>query len=340
MAAGLVASPAAFVAYLVTCQSRRTRRPGSGAGPKPSGSVSARRENSMSARTDRRGRHETRELRPRVARFDLEAVLDLRRQRLVVVAETVTTSPPRRAFEARGRVQRHDLPVVDDRDAVAGLRLVHVVGREEDRHAFRRLAVTARTSTGRGATAGRGRRSARPGTAPWGSASARARSPAGVSCRRRTPARGRPRVRSGRHARARRRSARDVCARHAVDLAVKHEVLARGKAVIQGGVLKDDADLAAALSRLTRDVVPADDGVARRSGLSRVQSIEIVVVLPAPLGPRKPKISPRGTSNETPSTAVKSPNFLQSSVTSMALILLLSLAVCIGLCRYRVTRSE
>ena len=35
----------------------------------------------------------------------------------------------------------------------------------------------------------------------------------------------------------------------------------------------------------------------------RVVRIEIVVVLPAPLGPRRPKISPRGTWKLTPSTA-------------------------------------
>src|ERR1700694_2533334 len=40
------------------------------------------------------------------------------------------------------------------------------------------------------------------------------------------------------------------------------------------------------------------------------QRIRIVVDLPAPFGPRKPKISPRFTSSETLSTATKSPNRL------------------------------
>src|SRR5712691_3422840 len=40
------------------------------------------------------------------------------------------------------------------------------------------------------------------------------------------------------------------------------------------------------------------------------QRMRIVVDLPAPLGPRKPKISPRFTSSETRSTAVKSPKRL------------------------------
>ncbi len=36
--------------------------------------------------------------------------------------------------------------------------------------------------------------------------------------------------------------------------------------------------------------------------------IRIVEDLPAPLGPRKPKASPRGILKSMPSTAVKSPN--------------------------------
>src|SRR5262249_28124266 len=44
-------------------------------------------------------------------------------------------------------------------------------------------------------------------------------------------------------------------------------------------------------------------------GRIRVVSILIVVVFPAPFGPRNAKISPAFTSNEILSTAVKSPNF-------------------------------
>src|SRR6185503_14549820 len=50
-------------------------------------------------------------------------------------------------------------------------------------------------------------------------------------------------------------------------------------------------------------------------GCSRVVSMRIVVVLPAPFGPRKAKISPLATSNEMSSTAVKSPNFLTTCCT-------------------------
>src|SRR6266849_5454212 len=45
-------------------------------------------------------------------------------------------------------------------------------------------------------------------------------------------------------------------------------------------------------------------------GLSNPAIIRIVVVLPAPFGPRKPWISPGATSRLTPSTAVKPPYFL------------------------------
>src|ERR1700743_2892603 len=53
-------------------------------------------------------------------------------------------------------------------------------------------------------------------------------------------------------------------------------------------------------------------------GLVSVQSMLIVVVLPAPLGPRKPKTSPVPTSKPTPLTASKSPKDLRRSVTEIA----------------------
>src|SRR4249919_688361 len=54
-------------------------------------------------------------------------------------------------------------------------------------------------------------------------------------------------------------------------------------------------------------------------GCMSVHSTEIVVVLPAPLGPRKPNSSPGSTENEMPSTAVKSPKRLTRPSTSTAL---------------------
>src|SRR5579871_353426 len=48
-------------------------------------------------------------------------------------------------------------------------------------------------------------------------------------------------------------------------------------------------------------------------GRSNPQSMRMVVDFPAPLGPRKPKISPRRTSSVTWSTARKSPKRLTRS---------------------------
>ena len=53
-------------------------------------------------------------------------------------------------------------------------------------------------------------------------------------------------------------------------------------------------------------------------GRARVQSILMVVDFPAPLGPRKAKISPWATSKLTPFTAVRSPKDLVRPRTSTA----------------------
>src|SRR5437762_13819489 len=49
-----------------------------------------------------------------------------------------------------------------------------------------------------------------------------------------------------------------------------------------------------------------------------VVSMRMRVDLPAPFGPRSAKISPCSTSKDTPSTAVKSPNFLTMLRTSIS----------------------
>ena len=54
-------------------------------------------------------------------------------------------------------------------------------------------------------------------------------------------------------------------------------------------------------------------------GGSSVTIMRMSVDLPAPFGPSSPKISPALTSNVMPLTAVKSPNVLTMSRTSMAL---------------------
>src|SRR3954453_14909965 len=53
-------------------------------------------------------------------------------------------------------------------------------------------------------------------------------------------------------------------------------------------------------------------------GLTSVQSMLMVVLLPAPLGPRKPNTSPGETAKDTPRTASTSPKDFLRSWTSMA----------------------
>ena len=53
-------------------------------------------------------------------------------------------------------------------------------------------------------------------------------------------------------------------------------------------------------------------------GARSVASVRTVVVLPAPLGPRNPKISPRSISNDTSSKATRSPNRLPSPMADRA----------------------
>src|SRR5687767_4474059 len=54
-------------------------------------------------------------------------------------------------------------------------------------------------------------------------------------------------------------------------------------------------------------------------GFNSPHNMRMVVDLPAPLLPRKPKISPARTSNDTLLTATKAPKRLERSRTSMAL---------------------
>ena len=99
---------------------------------------------------------------------------------------------------------------------------------------------------------------------------------------------------------------RDHAGVDAVQLGVQAQVLLGGEVAVQAGVLEDQADVAAHVVALADDVEAADPRGARGRPTS-VQSILIVVLLPAPLGPRKPKTSPRGTVNDTPRTASTSP---------------------------------
>jgi hypothetical protein len=69
-------------------------------------------------------------------------------------------------------------------------------------------------------------------------------------------------------------------------------------------------------------------------GLVNVASILIVVVLPAPLGPSKPNISPLFTLKETWFTAVNPPNLfvrsLVSIITPFSKLVTLDCGICSG----------
>jgi len=63
--------------------------------------------------------------------------------------------------------------------------------------------------------------------------------------------------------------------------------------------------------RIITGFMPATSGTVRVEGFDvagmKPVMIRIVVVLPAPLGPRKPRIWPLPAVNETPSMALRSP---------------------------------
>ncbi len=93
-------------------------------------------------------------------------------------------------------------------------------------------------------------------------------------------------------------------------------VFVGGLFVVEAGILKDDAEALPGQLRLTVGSRPSSSMrplVGRRS----VVSILMVVVLPAPLGPRKAKISPCATSKLMSLTAVKSPNVLTRLLTEI-----------------------
>ncbi len=93
-------------------------------------------------------------------------------------------------------------------------------------------------------------------------------------------------------------SARELIVVHPVQLAKILDVFACGHAIVKCGVGGHEADAVANLGRFLADIKPAtmaDPLVGSRT----VLSIRIVVDLPAPLGPSKPKISPVKHSKET-----------------------------------------
>ena len=80
--------------------------------------------------------------------------------------------------------------------------------------------------------------------------------------------------------------------RDVVQPAVVLDHFPRGHAVVDAGVRGQKADVVAHLGGLRHDVEAGDGRRCRPMGLSTVQSMRSVVVLPAPLGPSRPNTSP------------------------------------------------
>ena len=76
-----------------------------------------------------------------------------------------------------------------------------------------------------------------------------------------------------------------------VENAVKLHVLVRGLLVVQTWILEHDAEALACFLCCTSGLKPSSR-IVPAVGRNRVVSILIVVVFPAPFGPRKAKISP------------------------------------------------
>ena len=94
-------------------------------------------------------------------------------------------------------------------------------------------------------------------------------------------------------------------ARVAVEALEERQGLIDGQLLGQLGVLELDAEQLAKVVGI-RFPGAAEDFDVARVGVSRPSQISIVVVLPAPFGPRRPKHSPVRTSRSRPSTATTS----------------------------------
>ena len=99
---------------------------------------------------------------------------------------------------------------------------------------------------------------------------------------------------------------------HLIDARDEIEILEDREVLVEAEALRHVADVAADRVRLADDVV-ADARPAPASGTSRPHSMRIVVVLPLPLAPRKPQISPFGDLQLRPSTTLRAPKLLRRS---------------------------
>ena len=88
----------------------------------------------------------------------------------------------------------------------------------------------------------------------------------------------------------------------------KRRFSARGQVLVERELLRHDAELRAAPRSASRDDVVPDARATRPDvGGSRPEMQPMVVDLPAPFGPSRPKIAPASAVKVTPSTATRSP---------------------------------
>ena len=91
-------------------------------------------------------------------------------------------------------------------------------------------------------------------------------------------------------------------AREPVEACAETQVFLRCEVAVERRLLEHDADLATNSTRVLEMSFPATSAEPR-DGRRSVVSIRIVVVFPAPFGPRKPKNSPDLISRSIASTA-------------------------------------
>jgi hypothetical protein len=207
-----------------------------------------------------------------------------------------------RRLERLGAAGRDQLAVVDDRDPLTVLGLVHVMRGQEHRDVLARaqlvdvapdvaagLRIRPTVGSSRNSTCGECIR------------------PRAISRRRFIPpenVRTRPCRRCESSTISSTSSSRLwICdLGDPVQLGVEPQVLLRGQVIIERRVLEHQPDPPANGERIPRDVEPATRALPEL-GRSSVHKIEIIVDLPAPFGPRKPNASLGATVKLTPRMA-------------------------------------
>ena len=101
---------------------------------------------------------------------------------------------------------------------------------------------------------------------------------------------------SARKVLSRRRPVRDPAMRNAFERGAIIEIFGHAHVVIERNVFRHVTKMRAGLERLLENIETGDRGAAGSWRHEARQRMRIVVVLPAPFGPRKPMISPLPTS--------------------------------------------